>query len=84
VTTSWLKLKTTHPFLQYVFLTRIATVDMVLWEGIIYASLVTASYGQYSAHGVATGTTEYAARAKSHQVSAMHSKRVASFPGLVC
>jgi len=24
---------------------------------------VTASYGQYSAHGVATGTTEFAARA---------------------
>jgi len=39
-----------------VFLTRIATVDMVLWDD-TRKSLVTASYGQYSAHGVATGTT---------------------------
>ena len=43
--------------LAIVFLTRIATVDMVLWDD-TRKSLVTASYGQYSAHGVATGTTE--------------------------
>ena len=35
-----------------VFLTRIATVDMVLWDDTIEQSLVTASYGQYSAHAV--------------------------------
>jgi len=35
------------------FLTRIATVDMVLWN----------DSQQYSAHGVATGRTEYATRA---------------------
>jgi len=44
-------------FLTIVFLTRIATVDMVLWDD-TRKSLVTASYGQYSAHGVATGRTE--------------------------
>jgi len=41
-----------------------------------------ASYGQYSAHGIATGTTEYATRAGSllwHQISAILSKR-ALFP----
>jgi len=35
-------------------------------------------YGQYSAHGVATGTTEYATRAGSllrHHIGAIHSKR---------
>jgi len=45
-------------------------------------SLVTVSYGQYNAHGVATGTTEYATRAESllrHQISAMCSRR-ALFP----
>jgi len=38
-----------------------ATVDMVLWDD----TLVTASYVQYNAHGVATGTTEYATRVGS-------------------
>ena len=54
---------------------------MVLWDDtrIVF---MTASYGQYSAHGVATGTTEYATRAGSllrRQVSTMRSKR-ALFP----
>ena len=47
-----------------VFLSRIATADMVY--GILEQSLVTAaaSYGQYSTpDGVATGTTKYATKA---------------------
>jgi len=40
---------------------------------------VTASYGQYSAHGVSKGTTEYATRAGICQISAIRSKR-ALFP----
>jgi len=43
--------------LTIVFLTTIATADMVLWDDTRIV-LATASYGQYSAHGVATGTTE--------------------------
>jgi len=33
--------------------------------------IVTASYGQYSVHGVATGTTKRVARATRHQISAI-------------
>jgi len=45
---------------------------MVLWNDARIA-LVTASYGQYSAHGVATGT-RCATRAVSLQMSAICSK----------
>ena len=57
---------------------RIATVNMVLWGD----TLVTATCWQYSAHGVATGTTEYATRAESllrRQISTICSNR-ALFP----
>ena len=47
-------------------------MDTVLWNDARIA-LVTASYGQYSAHGVATGTT-CATRAVSHQISAKCNK----------
>jgi len=40
--------------LTFVFLTRIATVDMVLWDD---TRIVPCDSQQYSAHGVATGTT---------------------------
>ena len=41
--------------LTIVFLTRIATVDIVLWDD---TRIVPCDSQQYSAHGVATGTTE--------------------------
>ena len=47
-----------------------------------YTITVTVNYRQYNAHGVATGTTEYATRAESllrHQISATCSRR-ALFP----
>jgi len=47
-------------FDNYIF-TRVATVDMVLWEDT--RTLMITSYGQYSEHEVATGTIEFATRA---------------------
>ena len=48
-------------FVKCVLQNRIATVDMVLWDATRIVP-VTAIYGQYSAHGVATGTNEYDVR----------------------
>jgi len=65
-----------------VFLTRIATVDMVLWDD---TRIVPCDNQQYSAHGVATGTTEYATRAGSllkHQIGAICSQREL-FPSVI-
>ena len=65
--------------LKIVFLTRIITVDMVLWDdtGMVPCD---SRLWQYSAHVVA-GTTEYATRAGSfrRQISVIRSKR-ALFP----
>jgi len=51
---------------------------MVLWEDTRIVLVIT-SYGQYSAHGVATGTIEFATRAGKiaigQQISAICSKR---------
>jgi len=45
--------------LKNIFFPRVATVDIVLWHD---TKIAIASYGQYSAHGVATGTIEFATR----------------------
>ena len=61
--------------LTIVFLTRIATVDMVSWDD---TRIVPCDSQQYSAYGVATGTTEYATRTRSllrYQISVICSKR---------
>ena len=47
-----------------IFFTRVATVDMVLWEDTrIVPRDIQLSYGQNSVHGVATETIEFATRA---------------------
>jgi len=43
--------------LTIIFSPRVATVDMILWE-----DTVIVPHGQYSAHGVATGTIKFATR----------------------
>jgi len=48
-------------FLAIIFFTIFATVYIVLWND-TRISLVIAMYGQYGAHGVATGIIEFAAR----------------------
>ena len=58
-------------YLTSVLLIRIAIVDMVLWDDTYQNStlIVRVIYWQCSAHGVATGATEYATMAWSLQMS---------------
>ena len=57
-------------YLAIIFFSRVATVCMVLWNDTLVH--VITRYGQYGAHGVATGIIEFATRGLfRHQISAI-------------